>query len=279
MIKFPDWRTLIKNNLLFLPALAMPAVIFAFTISRYYGFYYDNHYFNLLALEMMDKFRLCFYLGSTYSIHSTVFSYLVYPFFYIFGPTDFSMEFVSALFHLGVVIVCYKLGKDFFSKAFGLIFAYLVAVAPLYLINVYTWNEYTLIAFLNILSVYYYLRAFREHSAGKMALSGFCYALSCLQAIYSMLLLLFFVTYALINLINNRRDAVNFKQGPKSSGVSVFLRVVFYIGAVLAFFYLILLLRAMFISSFAPLYYAGIGLLIFLGYFLFRKLPGIFRKH
>ena len=278
MIKFPDWRTLIKNNLLFLPALAMPAVIFAFTISRYYGFYYDNHYFNLLALEMMDKFRLCFYLGSTYSIHSTVFSYLVYPFFYIFGPTDFSMEFVSALFHLGVVIVCYKLGKDFFSKAFGLIFAYLVAVAPLYLINVYTWNEYTLIAFLNILSVYYYLRAFREHSAGKMALSGFCYALSCLQAIYSMLLLLFFVTYALINLINNRRDAVNFKQGPKSSGVSVFLRVVFYIGAVLAFFYLILLLRAMFISSFAPLYYAGIGLLIFLGYFLFRKLPGILQE-
>ena len=275
MIKFPDWQKLIRDNLFLLPALALPVVIFAFTLSRYYGFYYDNHYFNLLALEMMDKFRLCFYLGSTYSIHSTLFSYLVYPFFYIFGPTDFSMEFVSALFHLGVVIVCYKLGKDFFSKAFGLIFAYLVAVAPLYLINVYTWNEYTLIAFLNILSVYYYLCAFREHSGQKMILSSFFYALSCLQAIYSMLLLLFFVTYALINLINFRSDAANFNQESKSSGTPIFLRIVFYIGAALSFLYLILLLRAMFISSYAPLYYAGILLLALLSYFGFRKLPGI----
>ncbi|MDP2905759.1 MAG: glycosyltransferase family 39 protein, partial [Candidatus Omnitrophota bacterium] len=278
MSKFPDWKKLIRANLFLLPALAMPVVIFAFTFSRYYGFYYDNHYFNLLALEMTDKFRLCFYLGSTYSIHSTVFSYLVYPFFYIFGPTDFSMEFVSALFHLGVIIVCFQIGKDFFSKAFGLVFAYLVAVAPIYLINVYTWNEYTLIAFLNILSVYYYLRAFREHSGQKMALSSFFYALSCLQAIYSMLLLLFFVSYALLNLINFRKDAANFNQGAPRSRAPVILRIIFYIGAVLAFLYLILLLRAMFVSSFAALYYAGISLLLLMGYFVFRKLPGILQE-
>jgi len=148
---------------------------------------------NLLALDMMDKFRPYLYLGSHYSIHSALYSYLAYPFFFIFGPTDFSMELVAALFHLATIIVCFKLAEKFISRTTGLIFAYLVSVAPIYLINIYTWSEYGLVAFLNVLSVYIFCLALSGSSPKKAVAAALLYSASCLQAIYSLLLFPFFI--------------------------------------------------------------------------------------
>lgn len=256
----------------------MPITVFIFTLGRYYGFYYDNHYFNLLALDLMDKFKPYFYIGSHYSIHSTLFSYLLYPVFIIFGPTDLSIELVSGLFHLLTVFICFRLGRRFYSKEFGLIFAALVALAPIHLINIYTWPELSFVVFLNLLSIYYFLVGFQERAKSKLIISSILYSLSCFQKIYSLLLLPFFVIYSLAQVILFKKKPLSLNQVSTSSPKYRFLNYIFYLMVIAACLYLIFLCAAMFISKHTILYYAFMAVSLFLLGLIFRKLSVVNRE-
>lgn len=253
--------------------LSLPVIIFIFTLGKYYGFYYDNHHFNLLALDLLEKFRPYLYTGTNYTIHSTFYAYLLYPVFKIFGPTDFSVELVSAIFHLLTIVVCFRLGKRLFNQDLGLIFAFLVAISPLYLVNIYTWSENSFIFFLNALSIYYFLSGFQETSAQKLILSALLYSLSCFQSIYSIPLLLFFISFILLQTaayIKSRKQ-INFVSGhPK---MYKFLRGIFYIAASIAFLYLALLIDAIFIKKYRIAYYISFAALLFIVTLGFKKTP------
>lgn len=263
----------IRTQYILLSILLLPTVIFIFTLARYYGFYYDNHYFNLLALDLMEKFRPYLYLGSHYSIHSSLYSYLVLPLFHIFGPTDFSLELLSSLFHLCTIFVCFKLGRRFFDQSIGWVFAFLVAIAPIHLVNIYTWPEYSLITFLNTLSIYYFLAGFQDMSKWKLIISSLLYSLSCFQAIYSILLLPFFIIYALIQAILYSRNYEQTKLSQRNYRKYKFLSHIFKAPVLLAFLYLIILLQVMYADNYATLFYLSCILFLFLLYLGFRWLP------
>lgn len=269
----------LKNNLLLLPALFMPISIFIFTLGKYYGYYYDNHHFNLLALDLMDKFQAIFYIQG-YTLHSSFFSYLLYPLFNIFGPTDLSIELLAAFFHLGTIFICFKLGERFFNRIFGSIFATLVGIAPNYIINIYTWQVYSFISFLNILAIYYFTVALEERSLPKLITSSLLYTLSCFQAIYSLFLLPVFVIFALIHLIlfKDKEFSTNQVHSGSSYIKKNLLPSIFYILVIIAFAYLILTLQAMFITRYVAIYYLIIVAVLLTGHCIYKKINERFRK-
>lgn len=261
----------IKRHTVLLAVLLTPIIIYAFTIDRYYGFAYDSHYFHLLAWDLLEKLRFYVYIGCHASIQSSLFSYILYPFFVIFGQNNLSVQLVSALFHLANVFVCFKLGERFYHRNFGLIFAFLVALSPFYILNVYMFMEYTFLSFLNCLSIYYFLVGFEEKSPWKLILSSFLYFMSCFSGLYSLPLFLFFAVYSLTKIflyIKNKPEnlTVNYLRAYK------FLYLFFYPMAIIAFLYLVLLLEAIHIQQGKFLYYIFISIFLLLMWLGFKKL-------
>lgn len=262
-----------KDNFLLFSAFVIPVLIFVFTLGRYYGFYYDNHYFNLLALDLMQGLRPWLYLGSHYTIHSSLYSWLVLPLFYIFGPADFSMELLSSIFHLGTILLCFKLGEKFFSRSIGIIFAFLVSVAPIYLVNIYTWPECSLIAFLNLAAIYYFLAGFQEGAKQKVILSGILFCLSCSQSIYSIALLPVFLIYAVWNASSPATRHGGLIAMTPTAPHSITLRAACYLAVIAAASYLIFLIEAMYIGrAWRALYYGAVLLSVFAAAVIFSKL-------
>lgn len=189
--------------------LLLPAVVFACTLNRYYGYYYDNKFFNLLALELWESPRLYLYLGSHYHVPSTLYSYLAYPFFLVLGPGDLALELLSSIFHILTVLVCYMIGARFHGKVFGSVFAVLVALSPIHLIQIYTIPDLSFAVFLSVSALYLYMRGLEERSSPRVAISAAVYALACFQAIYFLLLMPFYAAYSLIYLFRKGGMAKN----------------------------------------------------------------------
>ncbi|OGX46338.1 MAG: hypothetical protein A3G38_00400 [Omnitrophica WOR_2 bacterium RIFCSPLOWO2_12_FULL_51_8] len=272
-MKLHPFKGLIGSNPWLALIVSLPAAIFVLTLGRYYGFYYDNHYFNLLSQELIGHFKVYFYLGSHYTVHSSFYSYLLYPLFLIFGPSNFSAQLLSACFHLLAVLVCYKLGGRFFSRGLGLIFAALFAAAPFFLINVYTLSEYSLTVFLNLTCLYYFLLAFEERSRQKMVGAAVIYALSCFHTIYSLLGFPFFALYSCAQLFPKRDDVVL-----SGCGGCKFFRWPVFAVFFLAYLYAVLLLKEMFMPAMGALY--GSSLIVFAGIFFWsvKRLSGAIRE-
>ena len=95
----------LKNNGILIGILFVPLAIFIFTVGRYYGFFYDNHYFSLLALDLLSGFKLYAYIGSHYSVHSSLLSYLFYPFFVLLCPGKSANFSGHVLYLLGQIFV------------------------------------------------------------------------------------------------------------------------------------------------------------------------------
>ncbi|MDP2941078.1 MAG: glycosyltransferase family 39 protein [Candidatus Omnitrophota bacterium] len=264
----------IKRHSLLLATLAIPCLIFIFTLGKYYGIYYDNHYFHLLGMGLLENFRVFLYLGSHYTVHSSLYSYLLYPVFFLFGPSDLTMESVSAVFHLLSILLCFKLGSRIFSRACGYVFAALFAVAPFFLINIYTVNEYSLTVFLNLAGTYYFLSAFAENSRRKMVFAALIYALSCFHTIYALLSLPFFTLYSLAQLFRARGADLPAEDQPLFWMKSKFLKfaAVFLLG--IAYLYLFLLLREMFIRENQIICYLLLACFIFLSAVVWKFLNG-----
>lgn len=243
---------------------ALPAVLFAFTLGRFYGHYYDNKFFNMLALELWERPSFYFYLGSHYHVPSSLYSYIAYPFFFLFGPGDLAMETPAAVFHTLTVYLCYKLGHAFYGRAVGLVFALLVALSPIHLIQVYTLPDLSFAVFLNAASLYFFTTGLKNKSAWRIGLGATVYSLGCFQAIYSVLLLPFYIVYSVYfyrtSVVGERTASAN-------------LTVLLLLFLLPAYTYLYLLAKAIFFEKAGPYLTAAFPLAVFYAA-VSRRLPG-----
>lgn len=238
-------------------------VLFAFTLGRYYGYYYDNKFFNLLALDLLEDLRVYLYLGSHYHVPSSIYSYLSYLVMLIFGPGDIAVEIPAALSHLATVYLCYRLGRRFLGTSVGIVFGVLVAWAPIHLIQIYTMPDLSLAILLNVAAIYLFLLGLEARSAMRIALSALIFSLGCFQAIYSLLLLPFYLLCAI---------AFTFWQDDtatpeKSLAPSVnYIVAVFFIFSLPAYTYLFLVYKATYLqfSGYALLLLAAISVPLFI---------------
>lgn len=176
-------------------------VLFVRTLDGYYGYYYDNKFFNLLALDLWEDFRPVLYLGSHYHVPSSLYSYISYPFMVLFGPGDLAMEVPAAVFHVLTVLLCYRLGSFLGGRLVGVVFAALVAASPMHLVQVYTLPDLNFAVFLNVAAFYLFMTGFERAGPVRLAAGGLVYAIGCFQAIYSILLLPFFLFYSVLFLL------------------------------------------------------------------------------
>lgn len=247
--------------------LFSPGVLFAFTLGRYYGYYYDNKFFNLLAIELLEDPGLYLYLGSHYHVPSSLYSYLSYLIMLFIGPGDIAVEIPAAISHLATVYLCYLLGKRFIGLSAGIVFGALVAWAPMHLIQIYTMPDLSLAILLNVAAIYLFLAALESFSAARMAASAVIFSLGCFQAIYSLLLLPFYLLCA-VTFMLWPAQAGDEEKGPtpmvKTVAAFVFLL------SLPAYSYLYLLYRATY------LHLHGYPLIIMAG--LLLSFAGLMRK-
>lgn len=220
--------------------LIVPAVLFALTLDKYYGYYYDNKFFNLLALDLLEDFKVYLYLGSHYHVPSTLFSYFSYLLFLVLGPGDLAIELLATVFHLLTVCVCYRLGTDFHGRSTGIVFAILVAIAPILLIQVYTLPDLSFAVFLNITSVYLFLTGLKKLSPSTLVLAAVTYSIGCFQAIYSLMLFPFYIASLVLWRQENRTAAVKLSKAAVKWCTIVFLP---------SYTYLFLLFKATFMKT------------------------------
>ncbi len=185
------------RRLAILLMLVSPAVLFVFTLGDYYGYYYDNKFFNLLALDLLEDLGVYLYLGSHYHVPSSLYSYLSYLVMLILGPGDIAVEIPAAVSHLATVYLCYRLGRKFLGTSVGIVFGVLVAWAPIHLIQIYTMPDLSLAILFNVAAIYLFLLGLEARSSMRIALSALIFSLGCFQAIYSLLLLPFYLLCAI----------------------------------------------------------------------------------
>lgn len=225
--------------------LFSPALLFAFTLGRYYGYYYDNKFFNLLALELLEDLSVYLYLGSHYHVPSSIYSYLSYLVMLFLSPGDVAVELPAAISHLATVYLCYLLGKRFLSLSVGIVFGALVAWGPMHLIQVYTMPDLSLAILLNVAAIYLFLAGLETFSAARVAASAVIFSLGCFQAIYSLLLLPFFLLCAITFMLWPEQVSVEEKS---STPLVRTVAALVFVLSIPAYSYLYLLYRATYLS-------------------------------
>ncbi|MBI1911164.1 MAG: hypothetical protein HYS21_04105 [Deltaproteobacteria bacterium] len=223
--------------------LGLPAILLVFTLDRYYGYYYDNKFFNLLALKLLEQFKIYFYLGSHYHVPSSIFSYIAYLFMLVLGPGDLAMEAPAAIFHLLTAFACYKLGRHFHGEIFGLVFSVLVGLAPIHLIQIYTIPDLSFAIFLNVGSLYYFLTGLETSSVKRITLGAVLYSVGCFQAIYSLLLLPFYIICSFVFFIAAKNE------GKEIGLVKRLFFLISFLFALPAYTYIYLLIKATFLAQ------------------------------
>ena len=76
----------------------------------------------------------------------------------LFGGSEFSIRFLSVLFGTASIYFLYLLGKELFNRKVGFFSALLLALSPLHVYYSQEARTYSLLIFLTIMSMYYYIR-------------------------------------------------------------------------------------------------------------------------
>ncbi|MCF7907330.1 MAG: glycosyltransferase family 39 protein [Candidatus Omnitrophica bacterium] len=80
----------------------------------------------------------------------------------LFGLSEFSLRFPSAIFSLATCVGTYVLGKMIFSRRIGLLSALIIGLSPFHLWYAQEARNYSLVTFLGIFSSYLFFRALNE---------------------------------------------------------------------------------------------------------------------
>ncbi len=254
--------------------LVSPAVLFAFTLGRYYGYYYDNKFFNLLALDLLEDLRVYLYLGSHYHVPSSIYSYLSYLVMLLLGPGDIAVEIPAAAAHLATVYLCYSLGRRFSGTSVGIVFGVLVAWAPIHLIQIYTMPDLSLAIFFNVAAIYLFLLGLEARSAMRIALSALIFSLGCFQAIYSLLLLPFYLLCAIAYTFWHDDIA---RPEKSAAPLKMYIAAAFFVLSIPAYTYLFLIYKATYLSfsGYALLLLPALSVPLFI---FLQKNPGAARR-
>ena len=76
----------------------------------------------------------------------------------LFGKSEFSVRFLSAIFGIASILLMYLVGKEIFDKKVGLISALLMATAMLQIVYSQEARPFAIFGFLALLSTYFFVR-------------------------------------------------------------------------------------------------------------------------
>jgi mannosyltransferase len=162
--------------LLFLVFLAF--CLYTFRLD-YQSLWYDEGFSVYLARMNLSEITT----RTAHDIHPPFYYYLLHFWLLVFGSTEFSLRFLSALFGVLAVPLIYVAGKRLLSEDGGLLAAALTAISPLFLWYSQEARMYTLVTFLCLLSTYLLLRVM--DGKGRWAVTGAAYVLVNAVAVYT----------------------------------------------------------------------------------------------
>jgi len=94
--------------------------------------------------------------------HPPLFVILLQAWTTYFGKSEFALRFLSVIFSVLSIYAIYKLGNLLFDKKTGLVGAVILSISPIHIWYSQEVKGYTLLPFLIITAVYFYIKAFRE---------------------------------------------------------------------------------------------------------------------
>jgi len=130
-----------------------------------------------------------------------VMNYPIALFFYLFGVSDFSGALYILLCSIGSVIVAYYIGKTLFGSGTGLASAFLIAIFPIEVIYATTIVPDIPVAFYMGLSVCLFLIGEKSDKKIYYIFAGIAIGLAWLVKSLSILILLFYISYFLLDKI------------------------------------------------------------------------------
>jgi mannosyltransferase len=135
-------------------------------------------------------------------IQPPLYYYLLHGWIQLFGDSEFSLRWLSALFGMLTVPLIYALaGQLFRSRLAGLLAALLLAVSPLHVWYAQEARMYTLLTFLGVLSSYLLLLAMRAPDRRRQAAWWAAYALIGIAAVYTHYFAFFVLAFQAIYLL------------------------------------------------------------------------------
>jgi len=175
--------------LLFLVFLAF--FLYTFRLD-YQSLWYDEGFSVYLARMGLGEITS----RTAHDIHPPFYYYLLHLWVLVFGSTEFSLRFLSAIFGVLSVPLIWAVGKRLLGENSGLLSAALVTISPLFLWYSQEARMYTLVTFLCLLSTYLLLRV--VGGGGGRVLLWAAYVVTNVVAVYTHFYAFFVLVFQLL---------------------------------------------------------------------------------
>ncbi len=125
--------------------------------------------------------------------------YIIIHFWLKLGMNEFTVRLLSVIFGVLAIPLIYLVGKEFFDNRVGLLSALILTISQLHIRHAQLVRSYTLIVFLALLSVYFFVRYFKNQKKLDLGI----YTLVSIVSIYTHYFLSLLVAGQLLFLIYN----------------------------------------------------------------------------
>ena len=123
----------------------------------------------------------------------------------IFGTSEFAVRFPAMVFGGFTIIFIFKLGRELINREVGLSAAFLLAISPFQIHYSQEARPYSLLMFLSLISIYYYIKFLKSNNKRDV----FLYILPTILSIYTHRLIFLLLIFQNIYFLIFKR---NFKQ-------------------------------------------------------------------
>jgi 4-amino-4-deoxy-L-arabinose transferase-like glycosyltransferase len=158
----------------------------------YQSLWYDEGFSVYLARMSLSEITT----RTAHDIHPPFYYYLLHFWILVFGSSEFSLRFLSAVFGALMVPLLWATGRRMLGEGSGLLSAALVAISPLFLWYSQEARMYTLVTFLCLLSTYLLLRVMG--GSGRRALLWTAYVVTNVVAVYTHFYAFFVLAFQLL---------------------------------------------------------------------------------
>jgi len=169
--KRPDWPVSVILVVIFVLA----AILRFWRIDEYQTFLGDEGRDVLVVKRMLldGKFTLLGPITSVGSIYmGPVYYYLMAPFLYLWRFDPVGPAVMVALLSLCTILIIYKIGKDYFHSAVGLIAAFTYSIARLSVVyGRSSWNP-NVVPFFAVLLMFSVIKSLVDHKNSFLILAG-----------------------------------------------------------------------------------------------------------
>ena len=150
-----------------------------------------------LMTEGMDSwgYRYPVYCTAWSDGMNALYSYLVIPFFMLFGINIFAYRFLQALLGIICVPVAFLVGKEYEDERFGVFLAFVTAINPWQIVNNRWGLESNLAPGLTLIAVYFFIRALKNDGWQRLYLifSAFFFGLTLYAYAFTWLIIPLFL--------------------------------------------------------------------------------------